>query len=197
MTGHRFRRADGNLAGMPAEDALDGDGFDAITQGCRGAVGVDVVDLMRLDPGVAQAILHHAAGTVAVLGWRRNVIGVGAHAVADNFRQDVCAALLGSLQIFQHHNACAFSDHKAVAFAVPGTAGALRRIIALRERAHGSESADAHRGDAGFGAAANHHIGIAALDEPERIADGVRAGSAGGGGRGVGPLGAGADGDVA
>ena len=63
-------------------------------------------------------------------------------------------------------------------------------VVARGKRAHGGESADAHRSDGGFGAAGNHHIGVAVLDDAEGIADGVRAGGAGGGGGVVRALGA-------
>ncbi len=46
-------------------------------------------------------------------------------------------------------------------------------------------------------AAADHRFGVAALDDPERISNGVRAGGAGGGGRRIGAFGPQADGDVA
>ncbi len=66
------------------------------------------------------------------------------------------------------------------------------------ERAlHGGEAADAQRGDGGFGAAGDHGVGVAALDDAEGVADGVGGGGAGGGGGLVGAAGAVFDGDVA
>ncbi len=107
-----------------------------------------------------------------------HVIRVRAHAVADDFGEDGRAAAAGVLQFFENHDARAFAHDKAVAIAVPGTAGAGWVVIAGGERAHGRESADAHRSDGGFGASGNHYVGIAMLDNAERIADGVRAGRA-------------------
>src|SRR5438445_7213160 len=43
---------------------------------------------------------------------------------------------------------------------------------------HRGETADTHGRDGGFGAAANHHLGITALDNFERVADGVGRGRA-------------------
>ena len=50
---------------------------------------------------------------------------------------------------------------------------------------------------ADFGAAGDHHVGAAAADDLERVADGVRRGGAGGAGRRVRSLGAEADGHLA
>src|SRR6186713_2412791 len=49
------------------------------------------------------------------------------------------------------------------------------------ESAHGSESGHAHRSDGRLGAATNHHVGIATLDDFEAVADRVRAGGTRGG----------------
>ena len=135
--------------------------------------------------GVAQRIPHHAERAVAIVGRRGHVERVGAHPVPRHLGQDVRAAPLRELQLFEHQNPGALADHKSVALAIPRARRALRLVVARRERAHGGKSADAHGRDAGFGAAADHGIGVAALDEAERIADGMRAGGAGRRGRGI------------
>jgi tryptophan synthase beta subunit len=52
------------------------------------------------------------------------VIGVGAHAVADNLGQNLCSARLGKLQILKDEDAGALADDEAVAVLVKGAAGA-------------------------------------------------------------------------
>ena len=125
------------------------------------------------------------------------MIGVGAHAVANNFGDDLRATLLGELQFFQDQDARAFADDEAVAVLVPGTAGVMRIVVARGQRAHGGKSADAHGSDGGFGAAGNHHVGVAVLDDARGIANGMRAGGAGGAGGLVRALGVMADADLA
>ena len=125
-----------------------------------------------------------------------HVIGVGGHAVADDFGEDGRAAAAGMFEFFENHDAGAFAHDEAVAVLVPGTAGAIGVVIAGGKRAHGGESADAHGSDGGFGASGNHHIGIAALDDAEGIADGMGAGGAGRGRRFIRALGAEAHGNV-
>ncbi len=100
------------------------------------AVGVDVIDLLRLDAGVAQRVAHHAKGAVAVVGRRGDVEGVGAHAVAHHFGQDVGAARAREFQFFQHQDAGAFAHHEAVAVLIPGAGSALAaRRCAWKARA--------------------------------------------------------------
>ncbi len=100
-------------------------------------------------------------------------------------------------QFFQHQDAGAFAHHEAIAIPVPRAGCAQRIVVARGKRAHGGESADPHGRDAGLRAAADHGVGIAVLNHPERIADGMRAGGAGRRGGRIRPFGAAADGNIA
>ncbi len=91
----------------------------------------------------------------------------------------------------------ALADDEAVAIAVERPAGPLRLVVARREGAHRAEPTDAHRRDRRLGATGDHHLGVAALDDFVRIADGVRTRRAGGARRLVGATGAKADRDLA
>ena len=126
------------------------------------------------------------------------MIRVAAHAVADHLRQNRRAAPLGVFQFFENQDARAFADDEAVAIVIPRAgrraAGSSLRCDSARMA---RESADAQRRDAGFRAAADHHVGIAVLDHAEGIADRVRAGGAGRRGGRIRTLRAGADGNVA
>ena len=92
--------------------------------------------------------------------------------------------------LFEDEDARPLADDEAVAVGVPRTAGTLGGVVAGRERPHGGKAGDAERGDAGLGAAADHRVGVAALHQPEPVADGMGAGRARGGHGRVGPLGA-------
>ena len=85
---------------------------------------------------------------------------------------------------------------EAVAVLVPGAAGVGGVVVAGGEGLHGGEAADAHGGDGGLGAAGDHGVGVAALDDAEGVADGVRRRGAGGCGGLVGAARAETDGDV-
>src|SRR5262249_851951 len=120
-----------------------------------------------------------------------------AHAITDHFRQDTGIAPSRGFQFLEHQDSRPLSHHKSVAIAIPGTGSALGLIVAGRERPGGRKSADSHGSDAGFGSAANHDIGFTALNQPERIADGMSAGGAGGRSGGIRTFGAAADGHLA
>ena len=123
--------------------------------------------------------------------------GVGAHAVADDFTENLRAACLGELQLFQDEDARAFADHKAVAILVQGAAGVVGIIVAGGEGLHGGESAHTQRGDGGFCTTRDHGVGIAALDDAISVANGVCGGGAGRGRCLIRALGAVADRDMA
>ena len=101
------------------------------------------------------------------------------------------------LERFENQNSRAFADDEAVAAGVERAAGVSGIFIASGKSFHGSKAADAHGSDGGFGAAADHHVRGAALDDFEGIADGVRGSGAGGGGGGIWALGSVTNGNVA
>ena len=96
-----------------------------------------------------------------------NVKRVAAHAVADDFGKDAGAALPGVLEFLEDQDAGALSDDETIALVVPGPGSAFRLVVALGQGPHGGEPADAHRRDARLGAAADHDVRIAPLDDAE------------------------------
>ena len=182
MAGHGFGGADGELISVLAKDALERGGFNTVAHFGGGAVRIHIVDLFGFNAGVLNRQAHHAERSIAVYRRAGDVIGIAAHAITDDFGQDVRTAPPGMLELFEHQNARALAHHESIALDIPGTRGFLGFIIALRKRAHGGESADAHGSDASLRAAADHHVGIVALDDLERIANGMGAGGASRGG---------------
>ena len=91
------------------------------------------------------------------------------------------AARLGVLQFLEHDAARAFAHDEAVAIAVVGARGLLRPVVeAGRQRAAGAKAGQREAVDRRFGAARDHHVGVAERDQPPGVADRVRAGRAGG-----------------
>ncbi len=196
VAGHGLGGADRDLLGVLAPQALDRHGLHFVAHRGGGAMGVDVGDLLRFHVRVAERGLHDPAGATGVLGRLGDVVGVAAHPVADHLGQDGRAAALGHLQRLQDQDAGALADDEAVALGVERAAGALRLVVAGGQRPHGGEAAHAHRGDGGFGAAADHDVGVAPGDDLEAVAHRMGRGRAGGGGGRVRPPGPGANGDV-
>ena len=143
-------------------------------------MGVDVVEVARLDAGALHGGAHAAEGAVAVRGRRGDVVGVAREAVADHLGVDLGAARLGVLVLFEHHDPGALAHDEAVAVLVVG-AGSPGGVVveAGGEGAAGGEARERQAVHGGFGAARHHHVGIAELDQPGRVADGVGPGGAG------------------
>ena len=101
--------------------------------------------------------------------------------------------------IFLEHDAAgAFAEHEAVAILVIGPRGGFGTIVETgRQRAAGGKAGDANAIDGRFGAAGDHHVGVAHRDDARRVADGVRAGGAGRHHRMIRALQAMHDGDIA
>ena len=148
-------------------------------------------------PALAMRRAHHAERAIAVLGRRGDVVGVGRHAVAHELGVDPRAAALRLVVSLENDDARTLPHDEAVAVLVERTARPLRGVVPRRQRAQGAESADAHRGDRRLGTAGDHRIGVAAHDDLERVADGVRRCRARRARGGIGALGAEADGDLA
>ena len=75
-------------------------------------------------------------------------MGIGAHAVADNFSEDVGVAAAGMFVLFEDDDAGAFADDETIALLVPGAAGLMRLVVAGGKSAHRRKPADTHRGNA-------------------------------------------------
>jgi len=80
----------------------------------------------------------------------------------------------------EDEDAGAIGHHEAVSIRVEGSRRLLGRVVALRgEGTHGGEGGDRDLTDPRLGAPGDHHVGVAAADDVERVADGVVAAAAG------------------
>ncbi len=87
-----------HIPGVLAEDAFDGGRLGGVTQGGARAVGVDVVDVGRVEGRVTQCGTH-GPGRSATFGiGGRHVRAVGRHAVAEQLGQNLGTAAFGVLQ---------------------------------------------------------------------------------------------------
>ncbi len=169
---------DGDALGVVAEGGLDCLGLGEISQRCAGAVGVDVIDVIGAERGIAQRQLHRPTRAAALFIGGGDVIGIAAHAVTDQFAIDACAAGLGVFVFFEDHHAGAFAHDKTVAGLIPWPARSLWIIVARRERAGGTETSHAQFAQSRFRTTGDHHIRLIVLDISPGITDGVGPGSA-------------------
>src|SRR6185437_14169702 len=110
-----------------------------------------------------------------------DVIGIAREPVANQLGVDFGAARLGVLEGFEHDHAGALAHYEAVAVLVIGPRGARRLFVeGGRERAQRREAGERNAVDRRFGAAGQHHVGVAEHDHAGAVADRVRAGRSGG-----------------
>ena len=173
MPGHRLGRAHRDLLRVLAERMLDRNGLGDVACRRRGAVGVDVIDLLRIELGVAHRVLHRTTRTVAVIRRQRDVRGIRRHAEADKLRMDAGAARLGELVIFENEHAGTVAEHETVAILVPGTRSALRIVIARRQCTRLAETSHAGRRGTRLGTTGNDDVGISGLNQAHADTNGM------------------------
>ena len=148
---------------------------------------VDVIDIIRLYFRILHGGNHRFAGALAVFGRRRDVVGIAAHAEAQQLGVDRCASRLRVLEFLQHDTARAVPQHEAVTLYVERTTRTLWFIVARRHGFRRTESADRERGRRILGPSGNHDFRIAVLDHASRETDAMRRRCAGSHDRDVRP----------
>ena len=116
-------------------------GFVDVTQWCGRAVGIEVLNLIRVDARIAHCIDHGAAWSVHV--GSGHVAGIGAHAKPGELGLNPRAARFGVLVRLQHHDPGTLAQHKAITVAVPRARGGLGIVVAGGQGAHGGKAAHA------------------------------------------------------
>jgi hypothetical protein len=82
---------------------------------------VDVINFLGSYSGILNRLLHHSNRTRTRIIGHRYVIRVSCHAIPHEFGIDACTATPGKLQLFQDHDAGAFTNYEAIAVAFKGS----------------------------------------------------------------------------
>ena len=106
--------------------------------------------------------------------------GVGSRPVTDDLAVNLGPASPGVLELFENEHPGPFTQNEAIAIAIEGPAGSLGLVVACREGRQADEAGHAEGMDHAVRAAGKDDVGAAATNELESLADGLRAGSAGG-----------------
>ena len=78
---------------------------------------VQIVNLIRVDAGIAHGIDHGPARAIQI--GRGHVTGVGTHAKAGQFGINLRTPCFGVFVFFEHHHAATFAQNKPVSITVP------------------------------------------------------------------------------
>ena len=154
-----------SLSRVGAEDEPDGGSFDAVVHFGRGAVGVDVADLLRGEAGIAQGHAHGARGALG--GGLGDMAGVGGHAEADDLRDGPGAAGERGLERLEHQHGGAFAQYQSAAIARKGPAGVLA------DDPHGFPSLEIAEVERSLAAAGDGDRARAGAHHVKGLADGV------------------------
>jgi len=166
VTRHGLGRADHQIAGMIAECRLDGLCFTQVAQLRGRPMGIEVLNLIRIDASIVQRHDHGTTGTVDVR--RGNVMRVSTHAKPDNFGVNFGAPRFCMLVLFQDHNPTAFAQHEPVSVLVPGPRRRFRIFVAGRECAGRCKAANTQRRDGRFSSTSNHDVAVPILNHARR-----------------------------
>src|SRR5260370_21248534 len=161
-----------------SEGAADGGCFGTVAEQRRSRVRVEIGDIGSRDASIREREFHHTANSVATFEWRIRVISVGVATVTDEFGNRFGSPQEGMITLLDHKDSGAFSEHEAVAVAVPRARREGRFVIPKRHSAHGTEARHAKWRDGRLRASADHDIGVAVLNDSVGSPNGVRSGGA-------------------
>ena len=107
--------------------------FGRVAQRRAGAVGVDVVDFGGIDLRVGKAMFHRLRRAGAVFVGLRDVSAIGSWRHSRALRSRSSPRGFGVFEFFEHEDAGAFAEHKAIAVFIERPAGPFGCVVALRK----------------------------------------------------------------
>src|SRR5260221_14743348 len=104
---------------MIAKHTLHRTKLNLVAEWRRGAMGVDIVDVLDIHLGPLQGSPHRAIAAIAILGGRRDVKSIAAEAITDDLGINLGAAPLGLVVFFQNEDAGAFPHDETPPALIP------------------------------------------------------------------------------
>ncbi len=147
-----------------AEYGAHAKGFHLVVLRRAGAVGVDVVDIGRCQPGIGDGVAHRADDGAAVRVGAGTVEGIGTLPAAEHKAQDLRPACAGRALILQHQRCRTLAHHEAVAGFLERPGRALRLLVAGGEGREEREADQRLRLHRSVGADGQRRPRLAALD---------------------------------
>ena len=138
------------------------------------AMGIDILDILRLKASHRQCLRHGQIGTFAIVGCGRLVEGVAGVAPSGEPSVDISLALPGPLCPLHHQVGSTLAEIESGAGGIEGPTG-------LFVEDHQRPEAVEVEGRQGLGASGHHNVGLASLQQSGTQYDGVGCRGAGGG----------------
>src|SRR5262249_12318415 len=139
--------------------------FDFVIDLGAGAVSVDIANVGWVKSAVLDCCFNAGNGATAVRVAVGDAEGVGGGTVTGDLGINVCAAVAGVLQLFEHEHAGTFTEHEAVALQVKGPRSLFGGIVAGGQGREKIEPCHTKGIDHAMGAAGEHDIGVAVANQ--------------------------------
>jgi hypothetical protein len=140
-------------------------------------MGVDVADLFGFEAGISERPGHSPGG--AVLGARSRMVCLGRRGESRELTMNLGAAIARVFQLLENEDAGALPQDESGAILVEGAAGAGGIVAARRQGTKSGKARHDKRRHKGVRPARDHDVGIAALNQAQRVADSLGARGAG------------------
>ena len=149
---------------------FDGRGFHDVVQAGTGAVGVDIVDIGRVNFCFPERQPHRKGRPLPVGLRPRQAIGIERRTVPGDLSINLRPTSLGVLKAFHDQDRGPFSQHKAVTSAIKRPRDLRRLSVRPTHRVHGRVGHQHQGVEPAIAAPSHHHIGIAPANQPKRLA---------------------------
>ena len=140
-----------------------------------GAVGINIVNILRRDACILYGVLHGTGRAASVLCRGSDVEGVTGGAVSNYLCQDIGSSGLCMFQGLQHYHAGSLAHNKTISVLVKGD-GCPGSVLCGVQGCKGGKSRNADRGNAGLCSAGHHHVRLAVLNGTECLTNGMGSG---------------------
>src|ERR1051325_5655876 len=120
MSDLRLRRRHRNARGVAVKRGFQSTGLDAIVEDGRGAVQVNVVNVLWLAASILERQTHRARRFIAVFSQTNAMICIASSAVAGYLRVNLRAAIGRVFEVLEDVNPRAFAKHDSGSIAREG-----------------------------------------------------------------------------
>ena len=160
---------------MRSEDRVDRLEFGAVAFRRRRCVGIEVIDLGGIEPGLGECASRGPDRADPAGRGEGDVGCVGRGPVAHDLGQGLGTAGVRVGQRFEHEHAAPLADHEPIPAFVEWTGRPFRIVVPRRQGLHRRKTADHRLVDDRLRTPGKHHLRIAAPDRFPRFPDCVGA----------------------
>src|SRR5262245_57459325 len=180
MPDHRFVGRNRDILGLLAHHGGHCKAFHLVIFRGAGAVGVDIVDVVRFKTGIGDRVSEATDDWLAIRTGASSVKRIRQFAATFDNSKNCRSARLRMFVALEYQGASSFGHYEAIAIFRKWLRGAFRWIVLSRQGGEQGEANKALRVDRTVGCHAQRYVGLAAPDRLESELNCARARRAGG-----------------